>query len=120
VPAGSLEPGEPALERAMREAFEEAGLDAPGLVGLLGECGIDARAWGRNEIQHRWFVHVRCRRPLPAQWDQREEDPPDAPPGTRIRFRLAWARLGQPLPDLVPTFDTYLDEVRAALGIVMP
>jgi 8-oxo-dGTP pyrophosphatase MutT (NUDIX family) len=116
VPAGTLEPDEPVLDGARREAFEETGLDALDLVGVLGECEVDARAWGRNEIQHRWFVHFRCPQPTPMQWDHWEEDPSDAP-GTRIRFTLKWTRLDRPLPEIVASFAAYFDELRDSLGI---
>jgi 8-oxo-dGTP diphosphatase len=113
VPAGTMEPGEPVLDAARREAFQETGLDALELVEMLGDYAIDARAWGRNEIQHRWFVHFRCLQPTPASWDHWEENPSDAP-GTRIRLRLAWAPLDRPLPELVPSFGTFIDALRTS------
>jgi 8-oxo-dGTP pyrophosphatase MutT (NUDIX family) len=110
-----MEPGEPVLEAARREAFEETGLDALELVGMLGDYEIDAHAWGRNEIQHRWFVHFRCLQATPASWDHWEEDPSDAP-GTQVRLRLAWAPLDRPLPELVPSLGTFIDVLRTSSG----
>ena len=55
VPAGTIAPGEPPAEAAMREAFEETGLTSLVMRRFLGERAFDIAPFGRDEIYHRYF-----------------------------------------------------------------
>jgi ADP-ribose pyrophosphatase YjhB (NUDIX family) len=120
VPAGTMRPGESAERAALREATEETGLVNLELVRVLGEQEFDMRPFGRDEIHHRTFVHMRCEVTTPDAWDHWETDP-DGSPGERIRFTLFWASLDAPLPDLIADHSafiadhgTFIQELRAA------
>ena len=58
VPAGTIEIGEKPADAALREAFEETGLDGLKLAAFLGTCERDMSDTGVNEIHRRWFYHL--------------------------------------------------------------
>lgn len=98
VPAGTIKTNERPEEAVLREAFEETGL--PGLVvdGFLGEHERDMSDFGRDEIHHRRFYHLRCDGDPPATWRHEERDPSDDPKLVPILFEFFWA----PLPNVPP------------------
>ncbi len=106
VPAGTLKPGEDPIDGAIREAFEETGLARLSVIGVLGTADHDDRPWGRDEIHHRIFVHLRCDVPTPETWEHWEGDPDDAP-GTAYLFRLFWRSLDD-LPPLCAGHDAFV------------
>src|SRR5690348_52483 len=59
VPAGTVEEGEHPADAAMREAFEETGLHNLVLLTFLGEDMRDMADFGRDEIHHWYFFHLR-------------------------------------------------------------
>jgi len=112
VPAGTLRAGEDPIAGALRQAEEETGLRDLSVVRIIGTAVFDARPFGRNEMHHRTFAHLRCTTETPECWEHWETDPSDAP-GTRIRFRLFWQRWGS-IPALVAGHDRFV----GALGLV--
>ena len=75
VPAGTIAPGEPPAEAAMREAFEETGLTSLVMWRSLGEREIDIASFGRDEIHHRHFFHLEYEDDSPDRWRHFEEQP---------------------------------------------
>src|SRR5690348_7609122 len=68
VPAGTIEPGEGPEVAVLREAFEETGLSGLKLVAPLGEQLRDVTPFGKDELQHRYFFHLRCDESPPRTW----------------------------------------------------
>jgi 8-oxo-dGTP pyrophosphatase MutT (NUDIX family) len=114
VPAGTMQPGEDPLTAALREAREETGLTDLDVVDVVGEVVFDARPYGKDELHHRTFVHLRCREETPDQWEHWETDP-HGEPGGRYLFVLAWASLDAPLPDLSAGHAAFIPELVVAL-----
>jgi 8-oxo-dGTP pyrophosphatase MutT (NUDIX family) len=108
VPAGTVEPGEAPEAAVLREAREETGLSALALVRYLGEQWHDLAPYGRDEVAHRRFYHLRCRGEPPDAWLAAETHASEGGPEP-IVFACAWA----PLPDGVP-------ELYAELGVMLP
>lgn len=80
VPAGTVEEGEDPDVAVLREATEETGLTDLDLVSLLGEQVRDMSDYGRDEIHHRRFYHVRCTGDPPVTWRHLERSPADGTP----------------------------------------
>jgi 8-oxo-dGTP pyrophosphatase MutT (NUDIX family) len=114
VPAGTMRSDEDPITAALREAAEESGLVDLDVVGVLGELAFDASLYGKDEIHHRSFVHLRCRADTSDQWEHWETDPHGAP-GEHYLFVLSWASLDAPLPDLIAGHDAFIPALRAAL-----
>lgn len=114
IPAGTMRPGELVVTAALREANEETGLAGLEVVGVLGKRTFDMRPFGRNEIHHRTFVHLTCLDATPASWEHWERDP-EGQPGEEIRFRLFWAALDDPLPELIAGHDAAMSDLRRSL-----
>src|SRR5262245_9995661 len=68
VPAGTIEKDERPESAVLREAWEETGLTALQLVRCLGTDERDMADFERDEIQHRWFYHLRCEEMPSATW----------------------------------------------------
>ena len=113
VPAGTIKPGESPSDAALREAEEETGFTDLELVRFLGERTIDIRPWGKDELHHRHFFHLRVRTNPPDTWIHHETDPDDSPGHPPIPFAFYWA----PFPDGVPDL---IGEQGALLAELMP
>jgi 8-oxo-dGTP diphosphatase len=98
VPAGTIKSNERPEAAVLREAFEETGLPDLVVDGFLGEHERDMSDFGRDEIHHRYFYHLRCEGNPPATWRHEERDSPDDPKEVPIIFEFFWA----PLPHDVP------------------
>jgi 8-oxo-dGTP pyrophosphatase MutT (NUDIX family) len=98
VPAGTVKANEHPDEAVLREAFEETGLSDLVLDCFLGEHELDLSDFGKDEIHHRYFYHLRCEEDPPSRWRHEERDPSDGPNARPIIFELFWV----PLPDSVP------------------
>jgi 8-oxo-dGTP diphosphatase len=110
VPAGTMLPGERPEDAALREAFEETGLADLMIEGFLGEQMRDMADYGRVEIHHRYFYHLRCPGEPPATWRHSEFDASDgSAPG--IVFEFFWATLPHSVPELVADDDKFLPQL---------
>ena len=106
VPAGTIEPGEEPGAAALREAYEETGLSGLRLVTPLGEQVRDATPFGKDEVHHRYFFHLRCTETPPQTWRHWEESPSDG--SERVAFDFFWAPLPDGVPPLIAGHDAYL------------
>ena len=59
VPAGTVKTNERPEEAVLREAFEETGLSGLVVESFLGEDERDMSDFGKDEIHHRYFYHLR-------------------------------------------------------------
>ncbi|HEU5315355.1 MAG TPA: NUDIX domain-containing protein [Chloroflexota bacterium] len=122
VPAGTLEEGEPPDLGALREAHEETGLAELELVGFLGERRRDMREYGRAELHHRYFFHVRCTAETPPErWQNYEVYPSDQLAAGEVTerplFELFWVPLPDGVPELVAGHDALLPMLMERLGL---
>ena len=113
VPAGSMESGESPEAAALREAFEETGLDGLALVAPLGEHLYDVSPFGKDELHHRHFFHLRCTEVPPQTWRHSEETPSDG--GGPIAFEFFWAPLPAGAPPLIAGQDAFLPALLRSL-----
>lgn len=99
VPAGTVQDGERPEDAVLREAWEETGLADLALVRPLGEQMRDMSDFGKDELHHRSFYHLRCTSDPPDRWQHYEVDPADGdePP----LFELFWVQLPDGVPDLI-------------------
>ncbi len=112
VPAGSVEEGEDPADAALREAFEETGLSGLKLVRFLAQDTRDMRDCGSDELQYRWFYHLRCETTPPETWSHGEF----AKDGSVIYpFDFFWAGLPDDMPKLVANYDDMLPQLLASL-----
>ena len=116
VPAGTIEQDEPPEEAVLREAWEETGLTRLRLVRLLGTSVRDMADFGRDEMQHRWFYHLRCEETPPTTWRHWETHPSEGDPAVPILFELFWARLPDEVPDLAADQGRMLPLLLASLS----
>ena len=72
----------------MREAFEETGLTSLVMWRFLGEREIDIASFGRGEIHHRHFFHLRYEDDSPDCWRHFEELLSDG--GEPVELELYW------------------------------
>lgn len=112
VPAGTIKLGEAPEVAAMREAMEETGLKHLNLVRFLAQDTRDMRDCGTDELQYRWFYHVRCDGDAPETWRHGEF----AEDGTLIHpFDYFWAEVDDSIPKLVANYDDMLPQLRTSL-----
>src|SRR5687768_5304696 len=104
VPAGTIEPGEAPDQAVLREAREETGRSDLQLVAFLGDDDRDMSDCGLDELQHRWFFHLRCDGDPPETWRHAETSDPAVGP---IWFAFFWAELPEGVPKLVGNYDDY-------------
>jgi 8-oxo-dGTP diphosphatase len=115
VPAGTVEEGEAWEAAVLREAAEETGLPDLVLVGFLGEQIRNLADFGRDEVHHRHFYHLRCAGDPPATWTHYETDPSDGSPAP-IPFAFFWARLPDEVPELIADHGVLLPRLIATLA----
>lgn len=115
VPAGTIEEGEAPEKAALREAYEETGLAGLVLDGFLGEHERDMADFGREELHHRYFYHLRCQGQPPIRWRHKERFPSDGsePP----IFEFFWAPLADGVPRLIADHDRMLPRLIELLGL---
>jgi 8-oxo-dGTP pyrophosphatase MutT (NUDIX family) len=101
VPAGTVKANERPEEAVLREVFEETGLSDLVVEGLLGEHERDMSDFGRDEIHHRYFYHLRYEGDPPATWLHEERDSSDDPKQVPIIFEFFWAPLPHDIPPLI-------------------
>lgn len=122
VPAGTLEEGESPEAGALREAMEETGLADLEVVGFLGEERRDMREFGKAELHHRFFFHVRCTAETPPErWRKYEVYPSDQVAAGEVTerplFELFWVPLPDGVPPLAAGHDHCLDLLLERLGL---
>lgn len=99
VPAGTVEAHEPLDEAVIREASEETGLTGFILVRFLGDQMRDMTEFGRNELHHRHFYHLRYDGETPSMWLHTEPDPDHG--GHVVPFEFSWVLLPDEVPELI-------------------
>lgn len=112
IPAGTMESGETPEEAVLREAYEETGLSNLEIVSFLGERDLDQRPYGKNEIHHRYFFHLRCPKDTPEQWRHEETDPHGGST-EEIILALYWVNFPGEVPELVAEQGALLDQLSA-------
>lgn len=108
VPAGTIEPGEPPAEAALREAVEETGLALAGPARALGELVVDMAPFGASGHQRRYFFHLGADGELPDRWHHAEPTPSTG--GPPVPFELFWVPLSA-VPPLTAEQDAMLPRV---------
>jgi 8-oxo-dGTP diphosphatase len=114
VPAGTVEDGEDPAAAVLREAQEETGLHGLTLVSFLAKDQRDMSDCGTDELQHRWFFHLRCDLTPPQTWRHAETSNGTHEP---IWFEFFWAQFPHGIPKLVANYDDYLPQLAAALAL---
>lgn len=89
VPAGSMAPGESPADAALREAYEESGLEGLRVVDELGTEDYDMRPYA-DAVHRRHFVQLAVDVAPPETWSHVEEHSDD---GVRREFRFFWLDL---------------------------
>jgi 8-oxo-dGTP pyrophosphatase MutT (NUDIX family) len=115
VPAGTIEPDEEPEAAALREAFEETGLTGLALVAPLGERMRDVTPFGKDELHHRYFFHLRYDEMPPQTWRHWEEFPSDG--SERVAFDFFWAQLPDGVPPLIADHDACLPALLRSMGL---
>lgn len=111
VPAGTLEAGETPEEGVLREACEETGLNGLILSRFLGEQERNMSDFGREEIHHRYFYHLRYQGEPLETWQHEELHPSDGPEEKPILFAFFWAPLPDGVPALIADHDKMLPQL---------
>ena len=82
---------------------------------FLGEQMRDMADFGRDEIHHRFFYHLRCPGEPPETWRHGEFNPSDgSAPG--IVFEFFWAALPHGVPELIADDDKFLPQLLERLA----
>ena len=117
VPAGTLEEGERVEDAVLREAFEETGLPDLTLDCFLGEQERDMSDFGRDEVHHRRFYHLRCHGHPPTTWRHEEPCPSDGSRQKPILFEFFWAPLPHAVPPLIADHGMLLPQLLDILSL---
>ena len=119
VPAGTVKANElpeEAVSRS-REAFEETGLSDLIVDGFLGEYERDMSDFGKDEIHHRYFYHLRCEGNPPDNWRHEERDSFDDPKPIPIMFEFFWAPLSEGVPSLIADHGEMIPQLLKKLSL---
>ncbi len=117
VPAGTIDAGESPEEAVLREAFEETGLQGLTLDCFLGEQERDMVDFVPDEINHRYFYHLRCAGNPPDSWQHEELNPSTGPEPMPLIFEFFWASLPHEIPPLVADHNRMIPELLARLAL---
>lgn len=112
VPAGTVEAHESLDEAVMREASEETGLTGFILVRFLGEHMRDMTEFGKDELHHRHFYHLRYDGETPSTWLHTEPDPDHG--DHVVPFEFTWVRLLDEVPVLIADHGAMLPRLLAS------
>lgn len=115
APAGTIEPGELPEAAVLREAYEETGLGGLRLVAPLGKHHYDMSSFGRDEVHHRYFFHLRCAETPPHSWRHLEEYALEG--AEPIIFEFFWAALPAGVPPLIAGHDAFLPVLLQRMGL---
>jgi 8-oxo-dGTP pyrophosphatase MutT (NUDIX family) len=99
VPAGMVESGESLEQAALREVWEETGLQGLEIVAYLGMREHHLPAAGRPGTERRHYYHLQLKGEAPERWTHWEQTPSDGSPGP-IEFELYWVQYPQEVPEL--------------------
>lgn len=116
VPGGTLDPGEEPAEAVLREAREETGLDGLMLESLLGVDEFDQTPYGVDEIQRRYFYHLRLESEAPERFEHPEKFPSDGETAP-IVFQFWWAELPEEVPWMISGHGRFLPELCRSLEL---
>ncbi len=115
VPAGTIEVGETPEQAVLREAFEETGLAGLVLDGFLGEQKRDMADFGRDEIPHRSFYHLRYQGEPQATWRHAEVSASDSQ--EPHLFEFFWVSFPHDVPFLIADHDQMLPRLLERLRL---
>ena len=113
VPGGTIDEGEEPSRAAIREVEEETGLSGVEVVSCLGNCEVDMRRYGVEELQSAWYFHLACTQEAPASWYFHEAHSVKEP----IPFRLYWSALPYAGPELIAIHGLMLASLHANLEV---
>ena len=99
VPAGTIDPAEEPAKAVLREAEEETGLRELQLVSFIARDERNMSDCGVNELQHRWFFHLRYDGEIKESWQHAETSGGKTEP---IWFEFFWADLPMAYQGLRP------------------
>ncbi len=77
------------------------------LVGCLGEHTYNMTPYGKDELHHRIFYHLRCAESPPETWRHEEPDMAEGN-GDHPLFAFFWAALPEGVPPLIAGHDAFV------------
>ena len=116
VPGGTLKSTEDPELGVLREAIEETGLDGLSLMGLLGIDDFDQHPYGKDEIQHRYFYHLRLEEETPDRFEHAERDPSEGDV-SEFQFEFWWSEIPSEVPWLIAGQGRFLPELCRQLDL---
>ena len=117
VPAGTVEEHEQAEDAVLREAYEETGLTHLTLHCFLGDHERDMSDFGRDEVHHRRFYHLRCQGYPPTTWQHEECYHSGSSAQKPILFEFFWAPLPHAVPPLIADHGIMLPQLLDILSL---